>query len=589
VNPRKPAEFKKLVSAVVESFRKMEPFRERRKDLISAFVGSDYSEGGEAKKVYLYLLKLAVDIWVRKLVVRAPVAKITTPFRQLRPAAAAFTLACRDVADEVELGKTLRACATDALFSPRAVVKIGLEYNGKGTYKGVEVDLTDPSIHKVSFDDYVIDMAARSAGRPAFEGNRYYISKDEFQRRFPGQWAKLGLSEENLGVQNDEGEDRAEAISHEPGSGAEDIRGQVGLWDIFLRDTGELVTYVASKAERPLDVIKLEGPDEKLYRSLWFTDVPDNAMGMPPLAVVKNLHRLANSMFRRLAAQARDQKRVVGFSDEESASRFKTAHDGDGIYWDGQKPEEIGVGGIDQVTLATFLQVKDLFSWSAGNLDSLGGLSPMAETARQDEMLATSSGAQLADMQDAVTDFARGCFRQIVWYDWTDPVRTRRLQKEIPGTGDYIPVEWSPETRKADFLDFNFTITPNSMRDDSPGEKIQKLQGVLNGFYAPLLPFFQQQGLTIDTRRLNELVADYSNLPELEQLVISVDPNLAMQQQGAGPVGNPMPKPAHTTRTYERVNRPGATRVGKDHALMQTLLGGQAQPSEAAAAGRPVG
>jgi hypothetical protein len=585
VNPKKPIEFKKLVDSVKESFRKMSTFRDKRTDLIKAFVGSDYSDEGEAKKVYLYLLTMAVNIYVRNLVVRAPLAHITTPHRSLRPMAANFQLACKDVAQETELGETLKLCAMDALFSPRAVTKVGLEYLGKSEVDGTEVDLTAPFVRKVSFDDYVIDMSARSAGHPAFEGDRYYVSKEEFERRFKGEWKKLGLSESDLGMQNDQGEDRAEALSHSPGLGEENIKNQIELWDIFLPDTWDVVTYCAAKPERPLSIIKLDGPDEGLYQSVWFNPVPDNALGMPPLGTLRNIHELANSLFRRMVAQAQNQKRLVGFDNEQSANRFKTAKDSDGVFWQGQKPEMLEVGGIDQVNLATFIQVKDLFSWTAGNLDSLGGLSPMSETATQDEMLAQSSGAMIDDMRDAMTNFATAVFRQIAWYEWTDPVRTRTLQKEIPSTGDYIAVQWTSETRQADFLDFNFAINPYSMREESPDQKIRKLHNILTGFYGPLQPFFQMQGLTIDVRRLNELVADYSNLPELSQLIVDMDRQMVDAMGATGPQGIKAPQ---TKRTYERINRPGATRVGKDQALMQTLLGGKVQPTEAAAISRPV-
>lgn len=590
MNPRNKDEFRRLTNAVKESFRKMQPFRERRKELLTAFVGSEYSDDGEAKKVYLHLLTMAVNIYVRNLVVRAPCALVTTPHRELRPMAANFALACKDAAEEVDLGGVLRQCATDALFSPRAVVKIGLEFLGKDKYQGVDVDVTRSFVRKVSFDDYVIDMSARSAGRPAFEGDRYYLGKAEFKRRFPGAWETLGVTESTLGMQNAGGEDRAEALSHSQGVGDDDLKGRVAMWDVYLPDDGLVVTWAENHEDKPLDVIELDAPEEGLYRGVWFTNVPDNAMAMPPLAALKNIHNLANSMFRRLASQAQKQKRVVGFSDEESATRFSAAHDGEGVFWNGQKPEQIEIGGIDQVVLAAFIQVKDLFSWTAGNLDSLGGLSPMAETAKQDEMLSHSANAMLADMQDAMTEFARSIFRQVAWYEWTDPIRVRSLQKEIPGTGEFLPVSWTPEARQGDFIDFNFNINPYSMRDDGPGQKIRKLEQVLLQFYGPMQPFFQMQGLTVDVRRLNELIADYSNLPELGQLIVAADPN-AMQPTGEGPKGTPVPstKPMQTKRVYERVNRPGATRAGKDAALMQTLLGGEVQPSVAAAAGRSVG
>jgi hypothetical protein len=308
-------------------------------------------------------------------------------------------------------------------------------------------------------------------------------------------------------------------------------------------------------------------------------------MPLPPFSLLKNIHNLANSLFRRLAQQAKDQKRVVAFGDEESANRFKTAHDGEGIYWDGvMKPENLEAGGIDQRSFGLLIQVKDIFSWSAGNLDSLGGLSPMSETIGQDEMLARSASAQLADMQDATSEFAKSIFNQLAWYEWIDPTLNRILQKPIKGTDIVVSVLWTPETRQGDFLKFNFDIIPQSMREDTPAAKVQKLQAVITNFYGPLMPFFEQQGRMIDVDRLNKMIADYSNLPELEQLIVAMDPE--QREQIAGPQGNSMPMPAQMKRTYERVNRPGATRVGKDMALVQTLMGGNVQPSEAAAIGR---
>lgn len=48
-------------------------------------------------------------------------------------------------------------------------------------------------------------------------------------------------------------------------------------------------------------------------------------------------------------------------------------------------------------------------------------------------------------------------------------------------------------------------------------------------------------------------------------------------------------QPLQTTRRYERVSRPGATRRGAEAALTQTLLGGGAQESEMDTIGRSQG
>lgn len=588
MNPEKISDFRKLADAVKESYRALGIFREKRTSLLKAFVGSDYaSDDPSVKPFYLYLLKMAADIFIRQIAVRAPKAQFTSPFRELGPMAKNFELATDDAIKDIRFSTTLRRMVMDSFFSPKAVAKIGLEYTGEGKYSGQEVDVTNPFVRKISFDDYVCDMSARSAYTPYFEGDCYYISIEKFKELYPKAKEQLGLvALDQLDTQDDEGNDRAESLSHDDAPAVQD---RVALWDLWIPETHKLVTYAKKFDSKPLGVITLDAPEEGVYDSLWYTDVPDNAMPFPPFGALRHLHGLANNMFRRIAAQAERQKRVAGFDNEESAKRFGAAADGTAIFWTGQKPEELSVGGIDQVNLATFLQVKDLFSWTAGNLDSLGGLSPMAETAKQDEMLASSANAMLADMQEASTEFVKRVFRKIAWYEWTDPIRERRLLKPTP-LGTFLAVEWTPETRQGDFLDFNFNINAHTMREESPSTKLQKILAAINNFYLPLQPYMQMQGKTIDMDELNRLIAEYSNCPELENIVVSMDP-ASIEQMQAGPAGNPTPsaKPAHTTRTYERVNRPGATRVGKDMALTQTLLGGNVQPSEAAAIGRPVG
>ena len=584
MNPRNKKEFDGLTSAVAESRRKLGVFREKRKSLIESFCGSEYSDDAEAKDVYLNLIALATNIYVRQCAARAPIARVVTPRMELKPLASEFSLACKEVAIETDLGKVLRRAVTDALFSPMATVKVALEHGKPEQVYGQDVNTTKPFVKLVSFDDYVRDMSSRSAYEPAYEGDVYYLTMEELYASFPDA-KKMDLAEDDLGMNDEFGGERAEAISHGFGSGDDNFAKKVAVQDLFLTKEKLLVTYLVNHSEKPLSVIPWDGSSRGPYFSLWFSDVPDNAMPLPPFSLLRNVHDLANSLFRRMAAQAKNKKAVAGFSNEEAAQRFDKAQDGHAVYWDGQKPERIEVGGLDQSTFAFFLQTKDIFSWAAGNLDSLGGLSPMADTAKQDQMLATSASAQLKDMQEATIEFSKNIFREIAWYEWTDPVRSRTLQKQIYDTDIYIPVDWSPDTRRGNFLDFNFTIIPQSMQEDNPGAKINKLNQIMMQMIMPLMPAFEQQGLTIDARQWVSLIADYSNLPELNQILVAQD-----QLQEGGIEGNPQPtiKPPQTTRTYDRVTRPGATRVGKEAALSQTLMGAGVQDSEKEAMTRGV-
>jgi hypothetical protein len=94
----------------------------------------------------------------------------------------------------------------------------------------------------------------------------------------------------------------------------------------------------------------------------------------------------------------------------------------------------------------------------------------------------------------------------------------------------------------------------------------------------------QQQGGQIDFKELMAIVSRLSNVPELNDIVVFGEPQPSQPEQG-----NSQPTLApHTTRTYERVNRPGATRHGKDDVMSRLLMGGNVQPAEGAALGRAV-
>jgi len=575
VNPRHERDFKTLVETVKNDYTQLQPHRQKRKELIDTFVGSDYRGDEQAKAVYLNLIALAVSIYVRQLAVRAPTARVLSPFRELRPLAKDLSLACVDAAKDCNFGQILRMAVTESLLSPMATVKKGLRW----VKEEGGIDQTEPTLRLVSFDDYVRDMSARSAYDPEYEGDRYPMGLEELYETYPHA-RKLELSDGDIGTEDEDGGERAESRSHRPFTGDEALTKKVMLQDVYLRREKLLVTWCVQKPAFALDVVEyVDGIDDGPYDHLFYNVVPDNAMPLAPLGVARNLHNLANSLFRRMAQQARDQKEVVGFSGEETAILFKKAMNGEGIVIPaGSEPKNIIIGGIDPKVMALFLQVKDIFSWSAGNLDSLGGLSAMADTARQEDLLSKSSGAQLADMQDAAVEFAQKIFRTLAWFEWTDPIRKRKLKKRIPGTDIHLSVPWTPETRQGDFLDFNFTIIPSSMRDDSPAAKIAKLNSIMAETILPMLPVFQQQGLTLDARGWVALIADYANVPELERLIVAVD------QPPEQPHGDPNPAvtEAPTTRRYERISRSaGPSRNGKDANLAMMLMGGSGDKSGA--------
>jgi hypothetical protein len=368
--------------------------------------------------------------------------------------------------------------------------------------------------------------------------------------------------------------------------GADLYADQVWLRDVWLPKTGKLITY-GVKSLKVFNIVDWDGPDHGPYYTLGFSDVPGNLLPLPPVALWRDLHELGNSLFRKLGRQADSKKTVAAFAggNDEDAEALKKANDGEGIRYSGMKPEQITVGGIDAPTLAFYLQVRDLFSYFAGNIDSLGGLAPATETVGQDRLLSEAASSRLKSMGEATIDYARDIFKALAWYAWTDPVRQRVIAKPVKGTDLSVRRVWSEETREGDFLDFNLDIDVYSMQDDSPSTKLNKIGTALERFVFPILPQVEAQGGKVDIQKLLSIIATLGNVPELSDIVKFSEP----PEDGQQPKGNPNPsmKPAHTTRTYERVNRPGGTRHGKDDAMSRLLLGSKVQSAEGAAIGRP--
>lgn len=573
--------FERLTTAIDWSIRQLATPRKNRIDAIRQFVGSHYHDNGTDKRVPTNFIELAITIYVRQLAARAPKAMVTAKSADLKPFAYSMELALNQIPDEIKLGSTLRRAVINAMFG-WAVVKVGIEASGR---RILGHDVGEPFVDLVGLDDYFVDMTAKSEDGVMYQGNEYWLPVDDARAIF----GENSLQPDKHTVIGAQGEEKAEGIS--VGESGDVYAERIWLRDVWLPRENKLVTY-AVKSKQVLRIVEWDGPEHGPYYTLGFAEVPDNLLPLPPVALWRDLHELGNSLFRKLGRQADAKKTVAAFSggNDEDVEALKKAADGEGVRYTGQKPEAITVGGIDAPTLAFYLQVRDLFSYFAGNLDSLGGLAPTTETVGQDRLLSEAASARLRHMSDMTVDFARSIFKALAWYEWTDPIRRRTIQKTLPGTDISIRVDWSPETREGNWLDYNFDVDPYSMQDNSPSAKLAKIGMALERFVLPLLPQIEMAGGQIDFKALLDHVARFGDVPELGDIVRFADRDMGGQPVAAGANAQPTAaaRPAHTTRTYERVNRPGATRHGKDDVLSRLLMGGKVQMSEAASLGRRV-
>lgn len=575
--------FKELRTAVDWSQQQLTKARQSRLHAIKEFVGKHYAYGGTEMRVPTNFIELAVSIYTQQLAARPPRVMVSTNVRELKPYAFTQELALNQIPDEIRLGDTIRRAVVEAMFGI-GVVKCGIAHSNV-TVLGYDVG--EPFVDLVTLDDYFLDMSAKRRDLIQFEGNDYWLPIETARELWSGK--KSEIEPDRHTVQGVEGTTRAESVS--VNEGADIYKDRVHLRDVWLPAEQKVVTYGVT-AGKVFNIVDWDGPDTGPYKTLGFSDVPGNLMPLPPVALWRDLHELANNLFRKLGKQADAKKTVAAFQggNDDDVENLKRASDGEGIRYNGQKPEPVTVGGIDAPTLAFYLQTKDIFTYFAGNLDTMGGLSPKTDTVGQDKLLAEAASARVNHMRNQTLSFAKDIFSSLAWYEWTDPERKRVVVKRVPGVKTLSStVEWSAETRKGDFLDYNFDIDVHSMEDDTPSLRLEKMGLLLERYILPIFPYMQEQGMTFNFTEYIEDLAKYSNMPNM--------PNYFQwsglpQPQGQPMTGNANPegtaKPAHTTRTYERVNRPGATQQGKTDVMSRILMGAGVQETEAASLNRPI-
>jgi len=570
-------DFDNLRKAIDWSVKQLATPRMNRIEAIKQYVGSHYTNGGTERNVPTNFLEMAVTIYTRQLAAQAPRVMVTTGNVALRPFAKSAEIALNQIPDEIDLGATLQRAVIEALFS-MGIVKVGISSSGREV---LGHDVGEPYVDVVSIDDYFLDMSAKTRGNIQFEGNDYWLPIEDARALYDGKTSDLEPDEHT--VTGDQGETRAESVSSD--EGAELYKERVWLRDVWLSREGKLVTY-GVKSLKVFNIIDWDGPEHSPYHTLGFSDVPGNLLPLPPVALWQDLHELGNKLFRKIGRQADNKKNVIAFpgGNEDSVKALKDAADGEGITYAGQAPTSLDVGAIDPQVLSVFLQVKDLFSYAAGNLDTLGGLAPATDTVGQDKLLSASANARIDFMREGTLKFTNGIFGSLAWYEWTDPVRERVVAKSVKGTNISISRIWSDETREGDFLDFNFQIDAFSMQSDTPASKMQKIREVLDGLVTPFLPMMEAQGGQLDFKVLVDLVSKLNNIPELSELIKFGEPPEQVPVQASGEA---QPRAQNTKHTSERISRPGASRSGKDASLSQLLMGGKVQNAEAAAIGKP--
>lgn len=565
--------------AVEASRQKLQPFRENRLDMIEQFIGTHYGEEGPHEPVPIMFIEMAVMIYTYNLIGGEPQALVRTKHSQLKPTSQDLGIALNYVGGELELEDTLLNIVQDALISPIGIVKMGLTEAGEKEWWHED---WEPFVDRVDLDDWVHDTTATAWKECQFMGHRYRVpladakANEEFDAK---ERAKLVATIRN--TINEEGDEKASSVSGDSILDEDEIEDMVELWEYWIPRQGVIITLTGPDQGQVgvLKVQKWKGPAMGPYRILGFNPVPSNLLPLPPAAVWRELHDLANSLYRKLGRQANRQKSVlpVQGGNEDDIKLLRDSKDGDVIRLDGQPSKEVSYGGPSQVGLAFFLSNMNIANRQAGNLDTLGGLRSSADTLGQEQLMQGQAEGQITYMRRRVNKFIASVFDGLAYYLFKDPFVSLSLEKQGPDPMTAIPIFWGKNVKEDDYRKFNITIDVHSTLPTTPQIQLQKMLSIIKEIIFPFAPLLQQQGVQIKAEALLKKVAEYADLPEIADFIYMEGPPQTYER---GPVGSPKSGGGATSHTSERISHPGPGGEGGDTNLAQMLLGKAPQTAE---------
>lgn len=572
-----PQHLVKLRDSMLWSRNKLRSFHTKYKETLEQYVGHHYGDHGTADRVPINMLRMAVDVYSRQLAAKEPRVLALTFDQKLKAKARKLEAATNKVLRQIDLGTTMRTVVKSAMFM-MGVVKIGISTEGDGQSFGMDAGV--PYVDPVLFDDWLHDMTARKSGEWDWCGNRYRVPLDWAKsNQYYNQEAVQRLTQPDGQYEDLFGEPRSHHLSQGDGLLADEYQSHVELWDIYFQNEKILVTLPAEGDGPALRVQQWEGPPKGPYRWVMFGAVPGNVMPSPPAQMWIDNHDLLNRLFLKLGRQAERQKTVTFASgvatSNKRGERIMDAADGQVINSDDPNSvKEISMGGVDPQNMAFSMELRNIFSYMAGNLDAIAGLSQQAETLGQERIIKGSASELMGDMADTVLRFAEEVVSDVAWWLYTDPVSNIPIEISLPKYEQSIPTMWKPKDRvEGRFTAYDLRVEPYSMTPQSPSQRMNTAFQIIMQIIQPFQQQLMQQGIEVDVEALVQMAAKYADLPELLDIFKRGGMGLSLpgMEHGEGNVT----KPPVTQRNYTRQSvGTGGTKQARDATLIKQLMSG---------------
>lgn len=577
----------KLCEAIRASRLVLEPFRVSRMEAVRKYAGDQWSTETAMTKRPINFLSLYLQILSRNLIAHDPRAMLSVKKAEYRATVSAMEEWLNPQIKRMGLADSLHRGGIDAIYGFH-VMKVGLATPAEAEKTGWEVEFGQPYASCIDLDDWAMDPHARTLRELAWMGHRTRVRTDSIKDSNLYEAASRKKVQSNVDRQyNEPGDERISMLGRQYVSGEVDSEAYdyCDLWEIYLPMEKMIITMLSEDGGTPS--LDLDGENPKAFAQRnWvgpycgpyhflnlMPPVSGNAMPKGPIQDLIDMDFHLNGIMQKLIEQAARQKEILacGNAADGDAERVVNARDGEAIRMDNpDKMKPVGFGGPHPNNQAFAMGMWDLLSKLGGNIELMGGLGEQSKTATQDKMLNANAGVSVKWMQAEMVKHTAKVIESLCWFYHHHPTKVMTSYHEIEGLDEPIERKVRPEDReKVPFEAMDIKVDPFSLQFQAPGEKMGFIKGVMSEMVIPLLPLLKEQGIGVNMGRFLELMADFSNVPELMEVIT----NLA-ESQGIPQGEEEQPaKPGNTTRTYNRVNASEKTEGGQSKVMQQALLG----------------
>jgi hypothetical protein len=474
---------------------------------MQAFVGEYYDKShGSVGKKPMNLIFNAIRTLLPQIVMSNPKYNISSEFTAYDEYSELLTLGLNYNTKVLNLAKKYRLWMVDTILGGLGVMKTGLaEAENIVTLDGETVNPGMIYSDHVDFDNFVYDPSHTGQMEDApWMGDRVRVARYKL--------LDSGLYDNALIEKLPKAApyDRASNLSAREVKMKDLWKEDVEVCELWVPAEKKLVTVPApyrQDAGPTFDKFLREDdayvPNGGPYTFLSLTPpVPANPMSIAPVGIWYDLHVIANRMVSKTVDQAERQKDIVAYrrSAADDAQEMLDAPDGYTVGVD--DPEGIQVlkfGGQDggNVEMSNYLQA--WFNMMAANPQAIGGQTLDADSATEAGILQANADVTLNDMRDLVYLAAAEEGRKRAFYLHTDPlidIPLARREMQMTENGPQpvrSQVYLTPEVRQGEFLDFQFTVEPESMaRLDS----VTRMQRAMD-FVGRVAPAAVQMGLVL--------------------------------------------------------------------------------------------